>query len=231
LAGLDPAEISGAIISSVVPPLNSTLAEMAQRYFGLHALFVEPGLEFGMAIKYQNPLEIGADRIVNSVAALAKYGAPCIVVDFGTAINFDVISAEGEYLGGVLAPGIGISAEALFSRAARLWRVEIKDPGSIIGTSTAHAMQAGLFYGFTDLVDGILGRMKKVLGEDTRVVATGGQAPLIARASRHIQVTDEFLTLDGLRILWGRNRERAGGPAAPDSSVARPARSTGKTRA
>ena len=145
LAGLDPSEISGAIISSVVPPLNSTLAEMAERYFGLHALFVEPGLDFGMPIKYDNPLEIGADRIVNSVAALAKYGAPCIVVDFGTAINFDVISADGEYLGGALAPGIGISAEALFSRAARLWRVEIKDPGSIIGTNTAHAMQAGLF--------------------------------------------------------------------------------------
>jgi type III pantothenate kinase len=230
LAGLDPAEISGAIISSVVPPLNATLAEMAQRYFGLHALFVEPGLEFGMAVKYDNPLEIGADRIVNSVAALAKYGAPCIVVDFGTAINFDVISADGEYLGGALAPGIGISAEALFSRAARLWRVEIKDPGSIIGTNTAHAMQAGLFYGFTDLVDGILGRMKQVLGADTRVIATGGQAALIARASRHVQVTDEFLTLDGLRILWDRNRERAGGPAAPDASIARPSRATGKTR-
>jgi type III pantothenate kinase len=224
LAGLDPAEISGAIISSVVPPLNSTLAEMAQRYFGLHAMFVEPGLEFGMPIKYENPLEIGADRIVNSVAALAKYGAPCIVVDFGTAINFDVISADGEYLGGALAPGIGISAEALFSRAARLWRVEIKDPGSIIGTNTAHAMQAGLFYGFTDLVDGILGRMKKVLGADTRVVATGGHAPLIAPGSRYIQVTDEFLTLDGLRILWDRNGEKAKGPAAPDGTTSRPAR-------
>jgi type III pantothenate kinase len=231
LAGLDPSEITGAIISSVVPPLNSTLAEMAQRYFGLHALFVEPGLDFGMAIKYDNPLEIGADRLVNSVAALAKYGAPCIVVDFGTAINFDVISTKGEYLGGALAPGIGISSDALFSRAARLWRVEIKDPGSIIGTNTMHAMQAGLFYGFTDLVDGILGRMKKVLGDATHVVATGGQAPLIARASQHIQVTDEFLTLEGLRILWDRNRERAGGPAAPDSSVARPSRPTGKTRA
>jgi type III pantothenate kinase len=231
LAGLDPSEITGAIISSVVPPLNSTLAEMAQRYFGLHALFVEPSLNFGMPIKYENPLEIGADRIVNSVAALKKYGAPCIVVDFGTAINFDVISAKGEYLGGALAPGIGISAEALFSRAARLWRIEIKDPGSIIGTNTAQAMQAGLYYGFTDLVDGILGRMKRVLGDDTRVVATGGQAPLIAAASKYIQVTDEFLTLEGLRILWDRNRERAGGPAAPDSSVARTPRPIGKTRA
>jgi len=219
LAGLKPAEVHGVIISSVVPPLNGTLAQLAERYFGTKALFVEPGIKTGMPILYDNPQEVGADRIVNSVAAFERYGGPCIAVDFGTAINFDAISARGEYLGGVLAPGIGISADALFSRAARLSRVEIRDPGKIIGTNTVTSLQAGLYYGYIDLVDGILDRLEKLLGP-SKVVLTGGQASLIGRGLRHEAVINEFLTLEGLRILWERNQVHIRDAAPAEKSAA-----------
>jgi type III pantothenate kinase len=216
LAGMDRDAITGVIISSVVPPVNWTLGEMARVYFGKKAMFVEMGVKTGMAVLVDNPSEVGADRIVNGVAAYQKYGGPCIVVDFGTAITFDAISAKGEYLGGVIAPGLGISSEALFARTARLPRVEIKDPGKVIGTNTVTHMQAGLYYGAVDMVDGMLGRMKKELGENAKVVATGGQAKLVAKGSKHIQHTDEFLTLIGLRLIWEKNQ---GADQAKSASV------------
>jgi type III pantothenate kinase len=214
LAGLDRDAISGVIISSVVPPVNWTLGEMARIYLGQKALFVEPGVKTGMSVLVDNPLEVGADRIVNGVAAFHKYGGPCIVVDFGTAITFDVVSDRCEYLGGVIAPGLGISSEALFARTAKLPRVEIKDPGKVIGTNTVTHIQAGLYYGAVDMVDGMLARIKAELGKDAAVVATGGQAKLVARGSKHIRHTDEFLTLIGLRIIWDKNHAAESGNAA-----------------
>ncbi len=213
---VEASEISAIIISSVVPPLESTLRQVCERYFNLKPMFVEPGIKTGMPILVDNPAELGADRLVNGVAAFAKYGGPCIVVDFGTATTFDVISAKGEYLGGVIAPGLAISAEALFARAARLSRVDVKKPVKVVGTNTVAHIQSGLYYGYIGLVDGILERMLNetrgpaaASGEAPpapKIIATGGLARLIVDDSRFIKILDDMLTLDGLRIIYERNR-------------------------
>src|SRR5215475_3270424 len=181
MAGLEVAGINGIVISSVVPPLDPVLRQVCERYFNLRPLFIEPGVKTGMPVHYDNPAEVGADRIVNGVAAFENYGGPCIVVDFGTATTFDCVSAKGEYLGGVICPGIGISADALFERTARLPRVEIRKPARVIGSNTVGSLQSGLYYGYLGLVDGILERLVDEMGEETRVVATGGLAALIGK--------------------------------------------------
>ncbi|MGB7547468.1 MAG: type III pantothenate kinase [Terracidiphilus sp.] len=206
MKGMAPSQVTHIIISSVVPPVESTLREVCEKYFHLEPLFVEPGIKTGMPVLVDNPTELGADRLADCIAAYERYGGPCIVVDFGTATKFEVVSVRGEYLGGVIAPGLGLSADALFSRAARLSRVDIKRPAKVIGTNTVAHLQSGLYYGYIGLVDGILERIFAELGEQPRVIATGGLARMVAEDSRYITEIDDLLTLDGLRILFERNR-------------------------
>jgi type III pantothenate kinase len=198
--------LEGAIIASVVPPLNGAMTMMVQKYFGVDALFVEPGVKTGIAIHVDNPLEVGADRIVNCAAAHHEYGGPTVIVDFGTATTFDVVSANAEFIGGVIAPGLNISAEALFARAARLPRVDIRRPDRVIGTNTVVNMQSGIYFGYLGLVEGILARIRTEVPDLKTVIATGGLAPLFAEESEHIDSVDPELTLKGLKIIYDRNR-------------------------
>jgi type III pantothenate kinase len=206
LAGLDFKTIDAIAIASVVPPLNYTLKRMSEVYFHLTPLFVDHTTELGFRILYEPPGDVGADRLVDAVAAIHKYGSPCIIVDFGTATTFNAINRDGNYLGGVITPGIMISADALFERTAKLPRVDIKRPQKVIGSSTVTAMQSGLYHGYAGLVDGVLRKMLDELG-GARVIATGGLAPLIATGSELIELVDDTLTLEGLRMVYERSRE------------------------
>jgi type III pantothenate kinase len=203
---LDFAGVDGICLSSTVPPLIREYEAFAERYAEAELLVLGPGVRTGIPIRYDDPREVGPDRIANSVAAKSRYGAPCIVVDFGTSTNFDIVSPEGDYVGGVLAPGVEISMEALFSRAARLVKVDFSDPPAVIGKTTAAGLQSGLVFGFAGLVDGIVERVRGELGVEAPVVATGGLADLIAPHARTIETVDQWLTLEGLRLVWALNR-------------------------
>ena len=206
-SGLGPKDLEGVAIASVVPPLTPVIVALSRRFLGRDPLVVEPGVKTGMPILYEPPGDVGADRIVNGVAAFAAFGGPVIVVDFGTATTFDVVTKKGEYIGGVICPGVGISADALFQRAARLPRVDVRNPGRVIGRSTVGSIQAGLYFGYVEMVKGIVERIRAELQEPARVVATGGLAETLAGDIPVIEVVDPVLTLTGLRLIWERNRK------------------------
>ena len=206
LRELDFEAVTGVCLSSTVPGLLRSYDELADRHLGVPLLALGPGTKTGIPILYDDPREVGPDRIANAVAARERYGAPCIVVDFGTSTNFDAVSDAGEYVGGILAPGIEISMDALFARAARLQKVDFVEPAAVIGKTTTSALQSGLVYGFAGQVDGIVGRMRAELGDTAPVIATGGLAELIAPHSETIERVDPLLTLEGLRLIWSLNQ-------------------------
>jgi len=205
-AGKTPADLSGICLASVVPPLTSKIIQACQQYLSQNPLVVDTGVKTGVRIRYENPRAVGADRIVDAAAVKHLYGGPACVVDFGTGTTFDAISAEGDYLGGAIAPGIGIAAEALYLRAAKLPRVDLRKPPGVIGRNTVHAMQSGLFFGYIGLVEGMVTRFRQELGPEMKVIFTGGLAEIIAEETRMIQIVAPWLTLDGLRIVWEMNR-------------------------
>ena len=202
---LDARIITGVAIASVVPPLDRQLAEMARRYFRAEAMFVSIDVDLGLKVVIDNPREAGADRLANAAAAFQKYGGPCVVVDLGTAINFDVVSEGGDFLGGIICPGIGIAINGLFEKAARLPLVDFREPRQLIGKNTVDCIQSGLYYATISTIDGILDRLLAELGSGTKIVGTGGQAKLMVGGSKHLRVIDEDLTLEGVRMIWERN--------------------------
>lgn len=202
----DPTMVEAVIVASVVPPLTGIFEKLVLRYFGQPALVVGESIEAGVKVLYDNPAEVGADRLLHAVAACQRYGSPACVVDFGTATTFDALSAEGEYLGGAIAPGIGIAAEALFQRTAKLPRIDLVRPPAVIGKNTVHSMQSGILFGYVGLVEGLVARFRQELGPDMKVIATGGLAPLIAAETDVIDAVDPWLTLEGLRLIWEMNR-------------------------